>query len=61
MKTGLLGPTGAGPTPSSSDEKANLGIVSRLMVFRKDGLGPRSGWEKGKWQEEPEDVQDLSL
>ena len=61
MKTGLLGPTGPGPAPSSSDEKANLGIVSRLMVFRRDGLGPRSGWEEDEWQDEPEDVQDLSL
>lgn len=46
MKTGLLGPTGPGPAPSSSDEKANLGIVSRLMVLMRDGLGPRSGWEE---------------
>lgn len=61
MKTGLLGPTGAGLAPSSSDEKANLGIVSRLMVLRRDGLGPRSGWEEDEWQEEPEDIQDLSL
>lgn len=60
MKMGLLA-TGAGPAPSSSDEKANLGIVSRLMVLRRDGLGPRSGWEEDEWQEEPEDMQDLSL
>lgn len=38
-----------------------MGIVSRLMVFRRDGLGPRSGWEEDEWQDEPEDVQDLSL
>lgn len=61
IKTGLLGPIWAGPAPSSSDEKANLGIVSRLMVLRREGLGPRSGWEEDEWQEEPEDVQDLSL
>lgn len=60
MKMGLLGPEEAGLTPSSSDEKANLGIVSRLIVFKRDGLGPRSGWEEDDWQEEP-DVQDLSL
>ena len=61
MKIGLLGPTGPGPAPSSSDEKANLGIVSRLMVYRRDGLGPRSGWEEDEWPDEPEDVQGLSL
>lgn len=61
MKTGFLGPTGPRLAPSSSDEKANLGIVSRLMVLRRDGLGPRSGWEEDEWQEELEDVQDLSL
>lgn len=58
MKMGLLGITGTGLAPSSSDEKANLGIVSK---FRRDGLGPCSGWEEEEWQEEPEDVQDLSL
>lgn len=46
MKMGLLGPTGAGLAPSSSDEKANLGIVSGPVVFRRDGLGTRSGWEE---------------
>lgn len=61
MKMGLLGPAEAGLAPSSSDEKANLGIVSRIIVFKRDGLGPRSGWEEDDWQEEPEDVQDLSL
>lgn len=61
MKMGLLGPTEAGLAPSSSDEKANLGIVSRLIVFKSDGLGPRSGWEEDDWPEGPEDVQDLSL
>jgi len=60
MKMGLLGPAEAGLAPSSSDEKANLGIVSRIIVFKRDGLGPRSGWEEDDWQEEPEDVQDLS-
>lgn len=43
MKTGFLGLAGPEPAPSSSDEKANLGIVSKLMVLRRAGLGPRSG------------------
>lgn len=60
MKMGLLGPAEAGLAPSSSDEKANLGIVSRLIVLKRDGLGPRSGWEDDG-QEVPEDVQDLRL
>lgn len=38
-----------------------MGMVSRLMVFRRDGLGPRSCWDTDEWQEDPEDVQDLSL
>lgn len=43
MKTGFLGSAGPEPGPSSSEEKANLGMVSKLTVLRRDGLGPRSG------------------
>lgn len=61
MKMGLLGPAEAGLAPSSSDEKANLGIVSRLIVLKRDeGLGPRSGWEDDG-QEVPEGAQDLRV
>lgn len=55
MKTGFLGSASPALAPSSSDEKANLGIVSRLMVLRRDGLGPRSD------REEEAHVQDRSL
>lgn len=41
MKTGFLVSAGPEPAPSSSEEKANLGM-SKLMVLRRDGLGPRS-------------------
>lgn len=59
MKTGFLGSAGPEPAPSSSDEKANLGIVSKLMVL-SDGLGPRSGsGEDGRHEEAH--AQDRSL
>lgn len=61
MKTGFLGSAGPEPAPSSSEEKANLGIVSKLMVPWTDGLGPRSGREEEEdWPEEAQ-VQDRSL
>lgn len=41
MKTGFWGSAGPDPAPSSSEEKANLGM-SKLMVLRRAGLGPRS-------------------
>lgn len=60
MKMGLFGAAEAGLAPSSSDEKANLGIVSRLMVLKREGLGPRSGWDDDG-QGVPDDVQDLRV
>jgi hypothetical protein len=43
MNTGFLESTGPGLGLSSSEEKANLGMASRLTVLRREGLGPRSG------------------
>lgn len=49
MKTGFLGFIGVGLGFLFFDEKVNLGMVFRLMVFRRDGLGFRLCWDTDEW------------